>query len=513
MTHTLLSRPAWRLACWLGLALAVWAIALPAHAMDASVREALADRDFGARSAAVGQIIDASAAGDAEAQALLRALAAGEITEARLNNALRSRVSAAAAVLELQDPDAATRSRAVDTLIGSPPPPALIPLVDGAVAREQDAGLQERMVLLSALMGLSAQDPVARAQAATRIGETGNPRYRPRLLPLVDGAGADPDANVRQAADAALQKLDAAERRARQAGTLFAGISLGSVLLLAALGLAITYGLIGVINMAHGEFLMIGAYATYVVQHLFRQYAPASFDWYLLAALPVSFAAAALVGVVLERLVIRHLYGRPLETLLTTFGISLLLMQTVRMFFGAQNVEVMNPSWMSGGLTVMPGLLLPWNRMIIIGFAVAVVLCAWLVLTRTRLGLFIRAVTQNRSMAACAGVPTSRVDTQAFAFGAGIAGLGGCALTQIGNVGPDLGQAYIIDSFMVVVLGGVGQLAGAVIGAFGLGIITKLIEPFWGAVLAKIAVLLLIILFIQKRPSGLFALKGRNAEA
>lgn len=498
---------------WIAFLLLALCFALPAHALEPSVRDALGDRDFSARSAAIQQIIDATARGDGEARELLRALAAGEVAEARLNNALRARVSSAAAVLELDAPEPAVRNRAVDTLIAAPPPPALIPLVDRAVAREEDAGLQERMLLLSALMGLDSGDPIIRAQAATRIGETGNPRYRSRLLPLVDGPAADRDAGVRQAADGALQRLDAAERRARQAGTVFAGISLGSVLLLAALGLAITYGLIGVINMAHGEFLMIGAYATYVVQTWFRQYAPASFDWYLLAALPVSFLTAALVGVVLERLVIRHLYGRPLETLLTTFGISLLLMQSVRMLFGAQNVEVMNPSWMSGGLVVMPGLLLPWNRLIIIGFAIAVVLCAWLVLTRTRLGLFIRAVTQNRSMAACAGVPTSRVDTQAFAFGAGIAGLGGCALTQIGNVGPDLGQAYIIDSFMVVVLGGVGQLAGAVIGAFGLGIITKLIEPFWGAVLAKIAVLLLIILFIQKRPQGLFALKGRNAEA
>ena len=265
--------------------------------------------------------------------------------------------------------------------------------------------------------------------------------------------------------------------------------------------------------MAHGEFLMIGAYATYVVQTIFRNYFPNAFDWYLPAALPAAFLAAAVVGFALERLVLRHLYGRPLETLLATFGISLLLMQAVRSIFGAQNVEVANPSWMSGGIALYPGLVLPYNRLVILLFALAVVAIAWAVLNRTRLGLFVRATTQNRTMAACVGVRTWKVDSYAFAFGAGIAGLGGCALSQIGNVGPDLGQSYIIDSFMAVVLGGVGQLAGTIIGAFGLGLINKFIEPFYGAVLAKIIVLVLIVLFIQKRPQGLFALKGRSAEA
>jgi urea transport system permease protein len=293
---------------------------------------------------------------------------------------------------------------------------------------------------------------------------------------------------------------------------LFAGLSLGSILLLAALGLAITYGLIGVINMAHGEFLMIGAYATYVVQELFRSHWAGAFDWYPLAAVPASFLAAALTGFILERGVLRFLYGRPLETLLSTFGISLVLIQTMRTFFGAQNVEVSNPSWMSGGIAIMPNLILPFNRIVIMAFALTVVGIASLVLNRTRLGLYIRATTQNRRMAACSGIRTWQVDSYAFAFGAGIAGLGGCALSQIGNVGPDLGQNYIIDSFMVVVLGGVGQLAGTIIGAMGLGVLSKVIEPFWGAVLAKIAVLVLIVLFIQKRPRGLFALKGRSVE-
>jgi urea transport system permease protein len=281
---------------------------------------------------------------------------------------------------------------------------------------------------------------------------------------------------------------------------------------LAALGLAITYGLIGVINMAHGEFLMIGAYATYIVQEYFRRNLAGAFDWYPLAAVPVAFVAAALAGLILERLVLRLLYGRPLETLLSTFGVSLVLIQGVRIFFGAQNVQVSNPSWMSGGVAIMPNLILPFNRIAIMIFALAVVGIASLVLNHTRFGLFIRATTQNRRMAACSGIRTWQVDSYAFAFGAGIAGLGGCALSQIGNVGPDLGQSYIIDSFMAVVLGGVGQLAGTIVGAMGLGIVSKVIEPFWGAVLAKIAVLVLIVLFIQKRPRGLFALKGRSVE-
>ena len=492
-------------------------IMTPALAMEDGILTALAGRDFAAKSQAVSQLIEAVATGDAQARELVLSLATNDVPNVRLNNILRQRIGAAASVLALESPDRAARAQAVQALVSSPPPAVLVPIVEAAIAREQDAHLQERLALLTALMGLQAADAGQRREAVQRVAETGDPQYRTRLLDLLernpDGSWVEPDESVRQATTEGIASLDAADRRARQVGTVFAGISLGSVLLLAALGLAITYGLIGVINMAHGEFLMIGAYATFVVQNLFRQYAPEAFDWYPLAAVPAAFLAAALVGVVLERLVLRHLYGRPLETLLTTFGVSLLLMQSIRMLFGAQNVEVMNPSWMSGGLTLMPGLLLPWNRLAIILFALIVVATAWLVLNHTRLGLFVRAVTQNRGMAACAGVPTHRVDTQAFAFGAGIAGLGGCALSQIGNVGPDLGQAYIIDSFMVVVLGGVGQLAGTIVGAFGLGILSKTIEPFWGAVLAKIAVLLLIILFIQKRPQGLFALKGRSVEA
>jgi urea transport system permease protein len=282
--------------------------------------------------------------------------------------------------------------------------------------------------------------------------------------------------------------------------------------LLAALGLAISFGLMGVINMAHGELLMIGAYATWLVQSVFRAHLPGALSWYLLAAVPASFAAAALVGLLLEAAVVRKLYGRPLETLLATWGASLLLMQAVRTVFGAQNVEVANPAWMSGGLQVMSGLLLPWNRLAILLFALLVVTSIWLLLTRTRLGLLVRAVTQNRGMAASLGVATPRVDMLAFALGSGLAGLGGCALSQIGNVGPELGQGFIVDSFMVVVLGGVGQLAGTIAAALGLGEVSKLLEPAAGAVMAKIAVLVLVILFVQRRPQGLFAARGRAGE-
>ncbi|KQR84511.1 urea ABC transporter permease [Burkholderia sp. Leaf177] len=432
-----------------------------------------------------------------------------------LNNLLRSKVSGALSGLQLASPDIEKRRAAIDELLKNADP-SIKPLVDKARAQETDPKLKKRLDTLWATTALHDTDANKRLEAvqlvAARHDLDMNELLRPIVVKNADGTFAEPDARVRAAAQAGIEELDSIQRRGQVVGTIFAGLSLGSVLLLAALGLAITYGLIGVINMAHGEFLMIGAYATYVVQNLVQHYAPAAFNWYPLFAVPVSFAAAAVVGIVLERLVLKHLYGRPLETLLTTFGISLILIQATRTIFGAQNVQVTNPSWMSGGVSVMQNLILPYNRLTILGFSLVVVLLAWVVLTKTRLGLFVRAVTQNRRMAACVGVKTARVDSYAFAFGAGIAGLGGCALSQIGNIGPDLGQSYIIDSFMTVVLGGVGQLAGTVIGGFGLGLVSKTIEPFWGAVLAKIAVLVLIVLFIQKRPQGMFALKGRSAE-
>ena len=305
------------------------------------------------------------------------------------------------------------------------------------------------------------------------------------------------------------------ERKAalvRGARDLFYGLSLGSVMLLAALGLAITFGLMGVINMAHGEMIMLGAYSTYVVQELFTRYLPDHADWYLPCAAPLAFLLPCCVGLVLERAIIRHLYGRPLETLLATWGISLGLIQTVRLIFGAQNVEVRNPALLSGGFELTTGLIITYNRVAIIAFALLVVAAVWYILQRTPLGLKVRAVTQSRSMASAMGIFTARVDVWTFGLGCGIAGLGGLALTQVGNVNPELGQGYIVDSFMVVVLGGVGKLAGTVFGSFGLGLVNKILEPFAGAVLGKIILLSAIVLFIQKRPQGIFAVKGRMAE-
>jgi urea transport system permease protein len=380
--------------------------------------------------------------------------------------------------------------------------------LDRRFASEPDAAVHAALGLALANLQLGASEPAVRLAAVRLLGETGDPLARTRLEALLQ-PNAETDAAVRTAAETSLAQVQRKLLVGELLGQAFSGLSLGSILLLAALGLAITFGLLGVINMAHGEMLMLGAYSTYMVQVLLQRYAPGAIEFYPLIALPVAFAVSAGVGMALERTVIRHLYGRPLETLLATWGISLILIQAVRLIFGAQNVEVSNPAWLSGGIQVLPNLVLPYNRLVIIGFALAVVLLTWLLLNRTRLGLNVRAVTQNRNMAACCGVSTGRVDMLAFGLGSGIAGLGGVALSQVGNVGPDLGQSYIIDSFLVVVLGGVGQLAGSLWAAFGLGIANKLLEPQIGAVLGKILILALIILFIQKRPQGLFALKGR----
>lgn len=425
------------------------------------------------------------------------------------NNRMRGELDSALAALKLFSKDARARAAAVAEL-QKEPDESKLPLIEKAYAAEQDTAIKEQLGLVRAAALLSSSDKPRRLEAAQLLSASRSPATRSLLLQRLK---EESDTEVKAALQASLRSIEASFVWGERAAAIFSGVSLGSILLLVALGLAITYGLMGVINMAHGELMMIGAYATYVVQGLFQKYLPGAFDWYLLAAVPVSFAASALMGAILERGVIRFLYGRPLETLLATWGISLMLMQLVRSTFGAQNVGVENPSWMSGGVVLMGNLQLPWNRIVIIGFAFAVLLGMALLISRTRLGLFVRGVTQNRPIAACMGVNTARVDTYAFALGSGIAGLAGCALSQIGNVGPDLGQAYIVDSFMVVVLGGVGQLAGTVYAALGLGILNKFIEGWAGAVLAKIAVLVIIVVFIQKRPQGLFAVKGRSAEA
>jgi urea transport system permease protein len=386
-------------------------------------------------------------------------------------------------------------------------------LLNRALAAETDEAVKRELSLAKARLDLADPDAAVRKGAVETLGKYGTPSMKPDLEPLVakkdDGSFAEPDAAVRRAAQTAIGTLDGRATMIATAGNLLYGLSLASVLLFAALGLAITFGVMGVINMAHGEMLMLGAYATYAVQNFFVSQFPAYVDWYLVAAVPVSFAVCFGAGVLLERTVLRLLYGRPLETLLATWGISLGIIQTVRLVFGAQNVAVSNPKWLAGGFELAEGLTLPYSRIAVVIFAVIVSLFVWAVLQRTPLGLQVRAVTQNRGMAGCLGVPTRRIDMLTFGLGSAIAGLGGLALSQLGNVGPELGQGYIVDSFMVVVLGGVGRIAGTVAAAVGLGILNKLLEPLAGAVLGKIAVLAIIILFIQRRPQGLFAVRGR----
>jgi len=420
-----------------------------------------------------------------------------------INNRFRKTLERAVAALSLSLGPVPDRLAAARTLQDNPGPEVL-PAVQTAREREKDPQVQEVLRATAAMLALASPEAVQRLAAVDELRSAHAKRQLMQRLEM------EQDPTVLAALHDAIRDVDLALQRAAMVGLLFSGLSLGSILLLAALGLAVTFGLMGVINMAHGELLMVGAYATWLVQGAFR--GSRHFDWYLVAALPAAFLAAALVGALLEITVVRRLYGRPLETLLATWGASLLLIQAVRVAFGAQNVEVSNPSWMSGGVTLLPDLVLPWNRIVILGFSLAVLLGAWLLLKKTRLGLLVRAVTQDRQRARGLGVRTPRVDLLAFAVGSGIAGLGGCALSQVGNVGPELGQGFIVDSFMVVVLGGVGQLAGTTIAAASLGVVNKLLEPWAGAVLAKIAVLVFVILFIQRRPQGLFALRGRALE-
>ncbi|HEY6910030.1 MAG TPA: urea ABC transporter permease subunit UrtB [Myxococcales bacterium] len=515
-----------------GLLAALLLAAVP----DPHLIDALVGDDAAAREQAISA---AAAQGDAAAAPVLRALLEGrlysgpggaalieegdrfrdartgaaaavrddDLDKVAINNHLRRTLMRALAVLAVADPDPARRLAAARAVQDAGDAAAL-PAIERALSRETDGNVREALADAQAALALASPDPAQRLGAVERLRRSPGAASKRQLLQRLS---AEHDPRVLAALKGAVDSVEASLRRAEMVGLVFSGLSLGSILLLAALGLTIIFGLMGVINMAHGELLMVGAYATWLVQGAFRRAAPGALDWYLVAAVPISFLAAALVGVALEMAVVRKLYGRPLETLLATWGASLLLMQAVRSAFGAQNVEVANPSWLSGGFSPLPGLVVPWNRVGILLFAAAVLLLVWVLLTRTRLGLLVRAVTQDRQRAAGLGVPTPRVDLLAFALGAGIAGLGGCALSQIGNVGPDLGQSFIVDSFMVVVLGGVGQLAGTVIAASGLGVVNKLLEPSAGTVLAKIAVLAFVILFIQRRPQGLFALRGRAA--
>ena len=433
----------------------------------------------------------------------------------RINNSVRRYLSAAIAKLKLRSEEPAVRLEAAQELLKRSSS-SVLELVEASLKKEKNDDVKETLLLVLAKINLEGEDKSKRIESINNIKKFGNNDFYIVLGELLkqndQGDYFEEDSEIRDSAAKALKAIKQRQVFVDQIANLFYGLSLGSILLLAALGLAITFGLMGVINMAHGEMLMIGAYATFVVQNLFIEYLPSFFDWYLIVAIPVSFLASAIVGIILERTVIRHLYGRPLETLLATWGISLVLIQTVRLTFGAQNVEVANPFYLSGGVEVFNGVVFPYSRIAIIVFVVFVVTAIWALLQKTSLGLQVRAVTQNRGMAACMGIPTQKVDMWTFGLGSGVAGLGGLALSQIGNVGPELGRMYIVDSFMVVVLGGVGKIAGTVAGALGIGVVNKFLEPISGAVLGKIIVLVLIIALIQKRPQGLFALKGRSVD-
>ncbi len=430
-------------------------------------------------------------------------------TEAvRVNNSLRRTVRAAMGVLTLRDPDPMRRLNAAEAAFRAPDPEQL-EAIDLALDAEDDARVRAALIQARATTILRGDAPVAeRVEAVETIRER-SPRV---VIAALAPYRADTQPEVAEAAADAVATAERTLQLWSQAQNVWFGLSLGSVLLLAAVGLAITFGVMGVINMAHGELVMLGAYTTFVVQNAIRVHAPHLFDWSLLIAAPLAFGFAGLVGVAIERGIVRHLYGRPLETLLATWGVSLILQQAVRSAFGPNNREVGNPSWMSGAFEIGQ-LTITWNRLWIVVFALVVFAVLMFVMRRTPIGLQMRAVTQNRAMAGNMGIRTSWVDAMTFGLGAGIAGLAGVALSQIDNVSPNLGQNYIVDSFMVVVFGGAGNIWGTLAAAFSLGIVNKFLEPYAGAVLAKIVILVAIILFIQKRPRGLFAVKGRAVEA
>jgi urea transport system permease protein len=445
--------------------------------------------------AATGQPIDGAAPGDADV--------------VRLNNRLRGAIDAAVGGLTLLAKDPGVRYDAAQAVFKSRQASAL-PTLEAAITKEQDPQVKRVMMAARAAIILSSgkasdEDKLAAIDVIRQRADQDS-------LGLLSNLPADTSAPVMKSAAAAIGAIKNRLVLWEAVQNAWYGISLGSVLLLAAIGLAITFGVMGVINMAHGEMVMIGAYVTFVVQEAIRNNNPALFDYSLAIAIPLSFLVAGCIGIVIERTIIRFLYGRPLETLLATWGLSLILQQAVRSTFGPNNRDVGNPSWMSGAFD-LGGITITYNRLWIICFALAVFIALLALLRYTRFGLEMRAVTQNRPMAASMGIRTSRVDALTFGLGSGIAGMAGVALSQIDNVSPNLGQGYIIDSFMVVVFGGVGNLWGTLVGSFVLGIANKFLEPYAGAVLGKIAILVLIILFIQKRPRGMFALKGRAVEA
>ncbi|MEE9345083.1 MAG: urea ABC transporter permease subunit UrtB [Methylococcales bacterium] len=448
------------------------------------------------------------AAVDGESLGSIERSAAKKIT---VTNRLRSQLKVLIAKLQINSEDPDIRLQAVKAMAKNPNQQT-IQLLTKLAEIETNQSVKQALALVFALQQLDSPDQTLRLSAIETLKDQNSLKALHRLKTFsgkdLQGEYREPVSEVRKQAKSAVIKIEARQQVYKVAETVFFGLSLGAVLVLAAIGLAITFGVMGVINMAHGELMMIGAYTTYVMQQLM----PNQIGWSLILSIPAAFLVSALVGVVIERGIIRFLYGRPLETLLATFGVSLFLQQTVRSIFSPLNRSVSTPDWMSGSLQINDFLSFTLNRFYILGFCLLVFAVLLLILKRTRLGLEVRAVTQNRNMAKAMGIPTGRVDAMTFGLGSGIAGVAGVALSQITNVGPNLGQSYIVDCFMVVVFGGVGNLWGTLVGGFSLGIANKVLEPFTGAVLAKILMLVFIILFIQKRPRGLFPQKGRAAE-
>ncbi len=452
----------------------------------------------------------------ADAQGRTLYFQAGTLTPLDTNAAIRRAIRDVTEVAGLSAPSSDTRRAAAERL-GQSQRAEHLPLLQARAEREQSPEVRAALADAIALVQVKHGDLQAQLRALRVLKASHHLGVLTQLKELVAKAEANPGSVPPALVEAARSTITATENYffwVNFFGTLFRGFSLGSVLLVTALGLAITYGLMGVINMAHGEVMVVGAYATYMTQTVFAGVFGAessAFHYYFIAALPVAFVSAALVGAVLERGIIQWLYKRPLESLLATWGVSLALQQAFRTIFGASNVPIATP-WYLMGNTTWHDIIFAYNRVFVIGFAAVVVVGTWLLLTRTRFGLYIRAVTQNRGMAACMGVPTERVNMMTFAFGSGLAGLAGACLTQLGNVGPGLGQTHIVDSFMVVVSGGVGNLAGTVFAALGIGAIDQVLQPFLGAVLGKIIVLVAIILFLQWKPGGLFPTRNRSLD-
>jgi urea transport system permease protein len=530
-----------RLATFLLLIGIVLLAVTPAHAapLDGPLARLLED-SYSETVTAIGEI---AASGDANASSILEALSEnrlqfsaaaktiviatkdGKLTIAgngavlslppadlnpvRQNNRVRGAVQAALGALPLLSPDPNKRLEAARSIFKSQDA-AKLAQVESALTGEKDPRVAAELAAARAVILMAKADvPEASRLAAVGILKS---RGDQGAIAALRNVPADAPAALKEAANRAVAEIENSLVVWNAAQNVYYGLSLGSVLLLAAIGLAITFGVMGVINMAHGEMVMIGAYTTFVVQEIIRNNAPSLFDYSLLMAVPAAFLVAGAIGVAIERGVIRFLYGRPLETLLATWGVSLILQQSVRTIFGPTNREVGAPTFMSGAFKIGE-LVITWNRLWIIVFAISIFVCLLLLLKHSAFGLHMRAVTQNRRMASSMGIPTARVDALTFGLGSGIAGLAGVALAQIDNVSPNLGQSYIIDSFLVVVFGGVGNLWGTLIAALTLGLANKLLEPFAGAVLGKIILLIAVIMFIQKRPRGMFALKGRSVEA